>query len=80
MLVTAVSIQFGKFGVHLCSGVCLLAFLSVRKLMLLSMVSCLYPLFFIFPTCFSLCIWNVASLESKISFDGTMARSRGVGR
>ena len=29
-------------------------------LMLLSMVSCLY---LIFSTCFSLCVWNVASLE-----------------
>ena len=33
------------------------------SLMLLSMVSCLYPLFFIFLTCFCLCVWNVASLE-----------------
>ena len=32
-------------------------------LMLLSMTCCLYPLFFIFSTCFSLCIWNIASLE-----------------
>ena len=45
---------------------CLSAFLSIREfnpLMLLSMVSCLYPLFFIFSTCLSLYIWNVASFE-----------------
>ena len=31
--------------------------------MLLSIVSCLYPLFFIFSTCLSLNIWNVALFE-----------------
>ena len=36
---------------------------NLIPLMLSSMVSCLYPLFFIFSTCFSLCVWNVASFE-----------------
>ena len=36
---------------------------NLIPLMLLSMVSCLYPLFFMFSTCFSLYIWNVASFE-----------------
>ena len=36
---------------------------NLIPLMLLSMISCLYPLFFMFSTCFSLYIWNVASFE-----------------
>ena len=36
---------------------------NLIPLMLLSMICCLYPLFFIFLTCFSLYIWNVASFE-----------------
>ena len=36
---------------------------NLIPLMLLSMVSCLYPLFFIVSICFSLCIWNVALFE-----------------
>ena len=36
---------------------------NLIPLMLLAMVSCLYPLFFMFSTCFSLYIWNVASFE-----------------
>ena len=38
--------------------------------MLLSMV-CLYLRFFTFSTCFSLCIWNVASLEFVRSYLGS---------
>ena len=36
---------------------------NLIPLMLLYMVSCLYPLFFMFSTCFSLYFWNVASFE-----------------
>ena len=36
---------------------------NLIPLMLLSMVSCLYPLFIIFSICLILYIWNVASLE-----------------
>ena len=36
---------------------------NLIPLMLLSMASCVYPLFFMFSTCFSLYIWNVVSFE-----------------
>ena len=40
-------------------------FLSIREFdpSNASMISCLYPLFFMFSTCFSLYIWNVASFD-----------------